>query len=75
MQNSYLSSNSVYLISNDELSSIENTINLFVQLIPIYYVVSWGVIVIIMFPLIGGALANVKNEIRYLFSIYLTIPR
>ncbi|EAX95881.1 hypothetical protein TVAG_008920 [Trichomonas vaginalis G3] len=66
---------SVFLASDAELSSIQNIISKVKKYIPIYYGVIWGVMLIIMIPFVFNALQNVKSELKYIFNLYLTIPR
>ncbi|EAY17618.1 hypothetical protein TVAG_234990 [Trichomonas vaginalis G3] len=66
---------SVFLASDAELVSIQNIISELVKYIPIFYGIIWGVMLIIMVPLIFSAMQNVKTELKYIFNLYITIPR
>lgn len=74
-KNTYGVGYSVFLASDVELYQIINLITQLQRYIPIYYGVTWGIMIIIMIPLIYNALQNVKTELKYIFNLYLTIPR
>ncbi|KAK8890809.1 hypothetical protein M9Y10_028008 [Tritrichomonas musculus] len=55
--------------------NIEKTVNFYVKISPIFYVLNWALLIIVMVPLIYFSIKALKDEITYLLSIYLTIPR
>lgn len=65
----------VFNASDAELISIQKIISDLNKYIPIFYGVTWGVTILIMAPLVFFALQNVKAELKYIFNLYLTIPR
>ncbi|OHT06743.1 hypothetical protein TRFO_05410 [Tritrichomonas foetus] len=42
---------------------------------PLFYIFNWGLLIIVMVPLLYFSIKSLKDEMTYLFSIYLTIPR
>lgn len=59
----------------ESINYIENDVNLYVKYSPIFYVLDWAFLIIVMFPLLYFSITSLKDEMTYLFSIYLTIPR
>ncbi|EAX86671.1 hypothetical protein TVAG_527150 [Trichomonas vaginalis G3] len=65
----------VFLASDAELVSIQSIINSLRKYINIFYGVTWGIMILFMVSLIYLGLQNVRNELKYIFNLYLTIPR
>ncbi|OHT07159.1 hypothetical protein TRFO_01283 [Tritrichomonas foetus] len=54
---------------------IEEIVNVVVTYSPIFYALNWILLLLIMIPLLYISITALKDEMTYLFSIYLTIPR
>lgn len=61
--------------SEDELAELDLKIGSFTTYIPIFYVATWAVLLLVCFPIYVNSLSNLKLELRYILSMYLTIPR
>lgn len=66
---------SVFLASNEELYTIQRLIQKVNRFIPFFYGSIWAFTVIIMIPLIFSGIQRMKSEMKYIFNLYLTIPR
>ena len=67
-------------MSMDEFSrmtiySLEQEIDDMITIEPYFYIACWVIILLFMIPSLYISLSSLKQEITYLFSLYLTIPR
>ena len=70
--------NSVSLLGesvNNTLDEVVREAEKFLVIAPYFYALCWGVLIIVMIPLNYVGFLSLKNEIAYLFLLYLTIPR
>lgn len=61
--------------NTNALNDFEKDLNLLLQLSPIFYGASWVILILVMTPIVVYAINQLKDELTYLFAIYLTIPR
>ncbi|OHT03821.1 hypothetical protein TRFO_01519 [Tritrichomonas foetus] len=59
----------------DTIDGIEKIVNLLEKYAPAYYAANWALLFLVMIPLLYFSIKELKEELTYLFSIYLTIPR
>ncbi|OHS93882.1 hypothetical protein TRFO_02428 [Tritrichomonas foetus] len=64
--------NSFSLLALDEL---EKSLNSIISIAPYFYILCWVLLLVVMIPLVYFSLSSLKQEITYLFALYLTIPR
>ena len=60
---------------SNSIESIQNVVNNIKRYSPIFYVLNWVLLIVITIPLLYTSIKALKDEMTYIFSIYLTIPR
>ena len=75
MSNMLTSLHLLSLAVDDTLDAVVRDTQKFTSIAPYFYAFGWGVLIIVMIPLNYIGFLSLKNEIAYLFLLYLTIPR
>jgi len=63
-----------YTIS-DTLETIDSNISFLITLMPYVLSFIWGILLLILLPLIYVIISNLTDEVQYLYSLYFSIPR